>query len=172
MHMQCCFLWVWSGLVCKKNIKIVSCMFFLEQVSLSWKHSSYWWRWTGAVLWCILTEYNGWTQQGPEEASCLFLSKSECAVCPTRQHPKIGKWKSVVFFFCPRHTLSRSFDIFGVTYRVINFLPKLVHMLLFLWKKTEFYFFNPYFPVLPSYSDDDGVYSQTITRPLKQTLSL
>ncbi len=34
-------------------------------------------------------------------------------------------------FFHQRQALSRSFDIFIVTYGVINFLPKLVHMLLF-----------------------------------------
>ncbi len=35
------------------------------------------------------------------------------------------------FFFCQRHALSMSFDIFVVTYRVTNFLPKLVNMLTF-----------------------------------------
>ena len=43
-----------------------------------------------------------------------------------------------------------SFGIFVVTYRVTNFLPKLVHMLLFSAEKTEFPFFEfPYFRVLP-----------------------
>ncbi len=52
-------------------------------------------------------------------------------------------------FFCQRHTLSTSFDIFIVTYKVTNFLPKLVDMLLFSAEKTEFPFFEiPYFWVL------------------------
>ena len=38
-----------------------------------------------------------------------------------------------------------SFNIFVVTYRVTNFLPKLVHMLLFSTEKTDFYFFH--FPI-------------------------
>ncbi len=44
-----------------------------------------------------------------------------------------------------------SFDIHVVTYRVTNFLPKLVDMLLFSTEKTEFPFFEfPNFRVLPS----------------------
>ncbi len=48
----------------------------------------------------------------------------------------------------------KSFDIFAVTYRVTNVLPKLVNMLLFsTGKKTEFSFFDfPYFRLLPSLS--------------------
>ena len=43
-----------------------------------------------------------------------------------------------------------SFGIFLVTYRVTNFLPKLINMLLFSIEKTEFPFFVfPYFWVLP-----------------------
>ena len=43
-----------------------------------------------------------------------------------------------------------SFHIFVVPKRVINFLPKLIHMLLFSMEKTEFPFFVfPYFWVLP-----------------------
>ncbi len=52
-------------------------------------------------------------------------------------------------FFHQRHALSTSFDIFVVTYRVTNFLPKLMDMLLFFGEKTEFPFFEiPYFRVL------------------------
>ena len=40
-------------------------------------------------------------------------------------------------FFPQRHVLSTSFDIFVVTFRVTNFLPKLVDMLLFSTEKTE-----------------------------------
>ncbi len=64
---------------------------------------------------------------------------------------KIGKgkkWNSV--FSCQRHALSTSFDICVVTYRVTNFLPKLVDMLLFSTEKTDFSIFGfPYFRVLP-----------------------
>ncbi len=53
-------------------------------------------------------------------------------------------------FFHQRHALSTSFDIFVVTYRVTNFLLKLLDMLLFLGKKLNFHFFEiPYFRVLP-----------------------
>ena len=43
-----------------------------------------------------------------------------------------------------------SFDIFVVTYRVTNFLPKLVDMLVFSREKTEFpYLVFPYVRVVP-----------------------
>ena len=48
----------------------------------------------------------------------------------TRQYPKIGG-KKISVFFHQRRALSTSFDTFVVTYRVTNFLPKLVDMLLF-----------------------------------------
>ena len=59
-----------------------------------------------------------------------------------RQYPKIGTWKKMKFsFFHERHTLSTSFDIFVVvTYRVTNFLPKLVTCYYFLWKKLNYHF--------------------------------
>ncbi len=50
--------------------------------------------------------------------------------------------------FFPSKTMS--FDIFVITYRVTNFLPKLVDMLLFSTEKTEFPFLVfPYFRVMP-----------------------
>ena len=53
-------------------------------------------------------------------------------------------------FFRQRHALLTSFDIFVVTYRVTNFLPKLINMLLFSTEKTEFPFLVfPYFRVMP-----------------------
>ncbi len=53
-------------------------------------------------------------------------------------------------FFYQRHALSTSFDIFVVTYRVTNFLLKLIDMLLFSAEKTDFPCFEiPYFRVLP-----------------------
>ena len=56
----------------------------------------------------------------------------------------------IKFFFRQRHTLSTSFDIFVITYRVTNFLLKLVDMLLFSTEKTEFPFLVfPYFWVMP-----------------------
>ena len=64
----------------------------------------------------------------------------------SRQYPKIRTWKNgIQFFFHQRHILWTSFDIFIVTYRVTNFLPKLVDMLLFSTEKTEFPFFE--FPI-------------------------
>ncbi len=45
-------------------------------------------------------------------------------------------------FFCQRHELSTSFDIFVVTYGMTNFLPKLVDMLFFSGKKLNFHFLN------------------------------
>ena len=65
------------------------------------------------------------------------------------ENREFQKWK--LSFFCQRHTLSRSFDIFIITYRVTNFLPKLVNMLLFSTEKTEFPFLVfPYFRVMPA----------------------
>ena len=59
------------------------------------------------------------------------------------QYPKIGEFKRKKFsFFGQRHALSTSFDIFVVTFRVTNFLPKLVDMLLFSAETTEFPFFD------------------------------
>ena len=58
------------------------------------------------------------------------------------QYPKIGKWKKWNFFFRQRHALSRSFDIFVITYRVTSFWPKLINMPLFSMEKTDFHFLN------------------------------
>ena len=60
-------------------------------------------------------------------------------------------------FFRQRHTLLRSFDIFVITYRVTNFLPKLVAMLLFSVEKTELPFLVfPYFRVMPVFAVNLG----------------
>ncbi len=60
------------------------------------------------------------------------------------------KKKEIQFFFPSKTALWMSFDIFVVTYRVTNFLLKLVNMLLFSTEKTQFPFFEfPYFRVLP-----------------------
>ena len=57
------------------------------------------------------------------------------------------KWK--FSYFCQRHALSTSFDIFVVTYRVTNFLPKVD----ILRKKTELPFLVfPYFRVMPRFA--------------------
>ena len=73
------------------------------------------------------------------------------SVCPEKAIPEnreIKKWK--LSFFHQRHALSMSFNIFVVTYRVTNFLPKLINMLLFSREKTEFPFLVfPYFRVMP-----------------------
>ncbi len=68
-----------------------------------------------------------------------------------RQYRKIGNSKNEnSVFFHQRHAFSTSFNIFVVTYRVTNFLPKLVDMLLFSMEKTEFPFLVfPYFRVMP-----------------------
>ncbi len=53
-------------------------------------------------------------------------------------------------FLRQRHVLLTSFDIFVVTCRVTNFLPKLVNMLFFSMEKNEFLFFEfHYFRVFP-----------------------
>ena len=54
------------------------------------------------------------------------------------ENREMKKWNSV--FLRQRHALSRNFDSFVVTYRVTNFLPKLMDMLLFSMEKTEFSF--------------------------------
>ena len=64
----------------------------------------------------------------------------------------------IQFFRSQTYALWMSFDIYVhvVTYRVINFLPKLVDMLyiIFNGKKTEFPFFVfPYFRVLPPWKN-------------------
>ncbi len=57
----------------------------------------------------------------------------------------------MIQFFPSKTCIVDRLDIFVVTYRVTNFLPKLVDM---LWKKTEFPFFVfPYFRVLPGRTD-------------------
>ena len=67
-----------------------------------------------------------------------------------RQHRKIGNSKKWKFsFFRQRRALSMSFEIFLVSYRVTNFLLKLVDKLLFSTEKTEFPFWVfPYFRVM------------------------
>ena len=67
------------------------------------------------------------------------------------ENREFQKWK---FKYFPWKTyIVTSFDIFVITYRVINFLPKLVHMLLFSTEKTKFPFLVfPYFRVMPANS--------------------
>ena len=70
----------------------------------------------------------------------------------SRQDPKIGNSKKKKLSFFPSKTrIVTSFDIFVVTYRVTNFLPKLINMPSFsMQKKTEFLFFEfTYFRILP-----------------------
>ena len=55
---------------------------------------------------------------------------------------KQGNEKMKFSFFHQRHTLSMSFDIFVVTYRVTNLLPKLITCYYFLQKKLNFHFLN------------------------------
>ncbi len=51
---------------------------------------------------------------------------------PTRENREFQNWK--LSFFRQRNTLSTSFYIFVITYRVTNFLPKLRHAIIFYWK--------------------------------------
>ena len=89
---------------------------------------------------------------GSQQVSRVLFDLGNWAFCLCRQHPKIGESKKFSFFR-QRHALSRCFNIFVVTYRVTNFLPKLVDMLLFSTEKTDCHFFSfPYFRVLPSVS--------------------
>ena len=74
------------------------------------------------------------TQWGIWFCGVIWLLGQTC-----RQYPKIGKTKNgKSVFFRQRHTLLTSFDIFVVTYRVTNFLPKLVDMLC----KNKLIFFS------------------------------
>ncbi len=73
---------------------------------------------------------------------------------------KIGNSKKWKFsFFCQRHALLTSFDIFVVTYRVTNFLPKLINMLLFSTeKKLNFHFwFSPIFRLCRSHAPREDI---------------
>ncbi len=58
------------------------------------------------------------------------------------------KWK--LSFFRQRHTLSTSFNIFVITYRVTNFLPKLIDMQLFSTEKNWISIFG--FPLFSGYA--------------------
>ncbi len=81
---------------------------------------------------------------------CILRHCESSFATRPEEHPSTTIME-IQFFFCQRHALSRSFDIFVITYRVKNFLPKLIDMLLFSTeKKNEFPFFVfPYFSVLP-----------------------
>ena len=72
------------------------------------------------------------------------------------ENREFQKWK--LSFFRQGHILSTSFDIFVITYRVTDFLPKLINMLLFSTKKTEFPFLLfPYFRVMPGHLPDSSL---------------
>ena len=59
---------------------------------------------------------------------------------------KFKKKKKISFFPSKTHIVYvHEFDIFVLTYRVTNFLPKLVRMQLLYWEKTEFPIFD--FPI-------------------------
>ncbi len=76
------------------------------------------------------------------------LNPVTCAEAAIPENREIQKWK--LSFFRQRHTLSTSFDIFVITYRVTNFLPKLVHMLLFSAEKNWISIFG--FPLFLGYA--------------------
>ncbi len=74
---------------------------------------------------------------------------ADCHTETCGQYPKIGKWKYKPWnsvFFHQRHALWTSFDIFVVTYRVTNFLPKTgQHPIIYYGKKMNFHILN--FPI-------------------------
>ncbi len=86
----------------------------------------------------------------------LYSSQNSCDPVATRGLSESRKvcWCSLQLA-CSWHvnllpTLSTRFDIFIITYRVTNCLPKLIDMLLFSTEKTEFPFLVfPYFRVMP-----------------------
>ncbi len=97
--------------------------------------------WGGCVylFWFLrsLSLYQSWRSNFRQE------SNPKLARLPRRlpysaipENREFKKWKFVLFFFCQRHALSTSFDIFVVTYRMTNFLLKLVTMLLFSMEKN------------------------------------
>ena len=83
--------------------------------------------------------------------SCFCAARTTSAVSSAIPENRDMKKMKFSCFSHQRHALSTSFDIAVVTYRVTNYLPKLVDMLLFsVCEKTEFPFFEiPYFRVLP-----------------------
>ncbi len=86
---------------------------------------------------------------GPRAPSSCCRTHEEGSKVAMPENREIEK-KETLFFFCQRHALSTSFNIFVVTHRETNFLPKLADILLFSTEKTEFPFFEfPYFRVLP-----------------------
>ncbi len=66
-----------------------------------------------------------WDLSATTTISGQFRHQKKSAIPENRE---FKKWK--FSFFHQRHALSTSFDIFVVTYRETNFLPKLVDMLL------------------------------------------
>ncbi len=72
-----------------------------------------------------------------------FAFRVLCSAIP--ENREFTKWK--FSFFRQRHALWTSFDILVVTYRVINFLPKLVDILLFSMGKNwiSIFCFSPIF---------------------------
>ncbi len=102
--------------------------------------------------------YTEWeeTRTQPNRHSKLFSLSAE-AIPENRE---FQKWK--LSFFRQRHTLSTSFDIFVITYRVTNFLPKLVTCYYFLPKKLNFHFwFSPIFGLCQVLMS--GVYKECFT---------
>ena len=91
-------------------------------------------------------------QVGQQDLSYSYSSRDTTFLCSGGVQPeaipenrgKPKKWK-ISFLLCQIHALSTSFNTFVVTYGVANFLPKLVHLLLFSMEKTEFLFFQ--FPI-------------------------
>ncbi len=83
------------------------------------------------------------TQQSCEQASCPLPP-----TIVTRLYRKIGISKNGNSFISVKdmHCLYTSFEIFVVTFRVTNFLPKLIDMHLFSTKKLNIHFwFSPIF---------------------------
>ena len=93
-----------------------------------------------------------WKTGSKVQRCCGFRRDSGHETRPwaTPENREIKKWK--FSFFRQRHALLASFDIFVVTYRVTNFLPKL---LLFSTEKKKLNFhlwFSPIFGLCPDHA--------------------
>ena len=77
----------------------------------------------------------------------------------------------IQFFLVENNSMSMSFDIFVVTYRVTNFVPKLVNMLLFSTKKNWISIFG--FPLFSGYAQLNGAVWRKLhefwTGPIRNT---
>ena len=118
------------------------------------KRTQTWTSWVGAgsECWNEMWHWLRWNADPVATVKVLRdLTRALIYQCRRAIPEKIGKsknWNSV--FFRQRGALSTSFDIFVVTYRGTNFLPKLVNMLLFSMGKNWISIFG--FPLFSGYA--------------------